>query len=434
MFGFGTGTAGTSAFGSAAPSGGLFGSSTSTAAPSTGLFGSSTSTAAPSTGMFGSSASTAAPSAGLFGSSTSTAAPSSGLFGGSTSAAAPSTGLFGSSTSTAAPSTSLFGGSTSGAAPSTGLFGGATSTAAPSTGLFGGATSTAAPSTGLFGGATSTAAPSTGLFGSSTSTAAPSTSLFGGSTSAAAAAASTAAAVTPKTKFADLAADMQGVLVAVERQKQVQIQIGHSIVADETEREAKAVAQAVQRLAQALSVAKLTLAGDRGRVDEAKAQAQFDAQHAERAAALVAHATDDGSWAQSGLTPLQAANRQRALGALQQDGGDARVGDPYEAVRRMQVASMHHDVARECYWAWLERVERGARLLQERLDQLERHVAAAVAHGGAQPRRLEPPARPEPRAVADVIQHQADSFLAIAARLAAVDEDVRRLRRRLALP
>ncbi|KAJ2729898.1 hypothetical protein H4R23_003417 [Coemansia sp. Cherry 401B] len=355
------------------------------------------------------------------------------MFGSSTSTAAPSTGLFGGSTSTAAPSTGLFGGSTSAAAPSTGLFGGSTSTAAPSTGLFGSSTSAAAPSTGLFGGATSAAAPSTGLFGGATSAAAPSTSLFGGSTSAAAVA-STAAAVTPKTKFADLAADMQGVLVAVERQKQVQIQIGHSIVADETEREAKAVAQAVQRLAQALSVAKLTLAGDRGRVDEAKAQAQFDAQHAERAAALVAHATDDGSWAQSGLTPLQAANRQRALGALQQDGGDARVGDPYEAVRRMQVASMHHDVARECYWAWLERVERGARLLQERLDQLERHVAAAVAHGGAQPRRLEPPARPSPRAVADVIQHQADSFLAIAARLAAVDEDVRRLRRRLALP
>ncbi|KAJ2358938.1 hypothetical protein GGF43_000470 [Coemansia sp. RSA 2618] len=480
-----TGGFGSTATSAAAPSTGLFGSTAtptsslfggatkSAAAPSTGLFGgASTSAAAPSTGLFGAaSTSASAPSTGLFGSTaTSAAAPSTGLFG-SASAAAPSAGLFGAApTSAAAPSTGLFGGaSTSSAAPSTGLFGGASaSSAAPSTSLFGGS-SAAAPSTGLFGAApTSAAAPSTGLFGGgSTSAAAPSSSLFGGaSTTVAAAPAAAAAAttgatqptITRKTKFADLPSDIQAVLTAVEKQKQVQIQIGSSIMAEETEKEVKEVSRTVQRLAQELEVVKMTLSGDQTRVEDAKTQAQFAVKHAEKAASLVAHATDDGSWAQSGLTPLQVANRQKVLLALQQDSAEATaasllfsqteakepqgdksiVADPYEAVRRIQFASMHQDVASEYYWAWLARAESSAQLLAERLDQLERHVSSAVVRAQSmddvQKRSHDADkSRPSPKAVSDVIQYQNDSFLAIAGKVAALDDDVRKLKRKLGL-
>ncbi|KAJ2453604.1 hypothetical protein EV183_002129 [Coemansia sp. RSA 2336] len=472
----------------AAPSTSLFGgTSTSAATTSSGLFGgsgaSATTAAAPSTGMFGSTAtSTAAPSSGLFGNTatTSAAAPSSGLFGNTTttSAAAPSSGLFGNtSTSAAAPSTSLFGNTatSSAAAPSSGLFGNTTtaSAAAPSSGLFGNTatTSAAAPSSGLFGNAstTSAAAPSTSLFGNTATSAAaaPSTSLFGNTATSAAApstslfgntaasttntnagntaAAPSTAAITGKTKFVDLPANIREILTSVEKQKQVQIQIGNTIMADETEKDVKQVGELIQRLAQELEVVKMTLTGDQARVEDAKAQAQFAVKHAEKAASLVAHATDDGSWAQSGLTPLQVANRQKALMALQQDSGEAAaaallfnqgemdgksttVADPYEAVRRIQFASMHQDVAREYYWSWLERVESSAGLLAERLDQLERHVSSAVARAQAadgvqkRPYDSEPAQRPSPRAVSDVIQYQNDSFLAIAGKVAALDE------------
>ncbi|KAJ2125835.1 hypothetical protein IW147_000606 [Coemansia sp. RSA 720] len=454
---------------------GLFGSTaTSAAAPSTGLFGSTnTSTAAPTTGLFGGTAtSTAAPAGGLFGgTATSTAAPSTGLFGATSSAAAPSTGMFGGATTSTAPTTSLFGGATtSAAAPTTGLFGGAATSAAPTTSLFGSTTtSTAAPSSGLFGGSsTSAAAPSTSLFGSApTSTAAPTTSLFGSSTTTATTAptagvpATTSGAqpaLTRKTKFADLPADIQNVLTAVEKQKQVQIQIGNSIIAEETEKEVKEVSRTVQRLGQELEVVKMTLAGDQTRVEDAKTQAQFAVKHAEKAASLVAHATDDGSWAQSGLTPLQVANRQKTLLALQHDNGEATaasllfnqadaresqgdksvVADPYEAVRRIQFASMHQDVASEYYWAWLERVESSAQLLAERLDQLERHVSSAVTRAqsmddGHKRSHESDKFRPSPKAVSDVIQHQNDSFLAIVSKVAALDDDIRKLKRKLGI-
>ncbi|KAJ2151558.1 hypothetical protein J3F82_003264 [Coemansia sp. RSA 637] len=483
-----TGLFGNTAKPAATTSTGLFGSTaTSTAAPSTGLFGSTnTSTAAPTSSLFGGAAtSTAAPAGGLFGgAATSTAAPSTGLFGATSSAAAPTTSLFGGASTSAAPTTSLFGGaSTSAAAPSTGLFGGAATSAAPATSLFGGAatsaapstslfgsttTSTAAPSSGLFGGAsTSAAAPSTSLFGSATATtAAPSTSLFGSSTTTAAAPTAGAPATTSgaqpaltrKTKFADLPADIQNVLTAVEKQKQVQIQIGSSIIAEETEKEVKEVSRTVQRLGQELEVVKMTLAGDQTRVEDAKTQAQFAVKHAEKAASLVAHATDDGSWAQSGLTPLQVASRQKTLLALQHDNGEATaasllfnqadarepqgdksvIADPYEAVRRIQFASMHQDVASEYYWAWLERVESSAQLLAERLDQLERHVSSAVTRAqsvddGHKRSHESDKFRPSPKAVSDVIQHQNDSFLAIVSKVAALDDDIRKLKRKLGI-
>ncbi|KAJ2499869.1 hypothetical protein GGH96_003212 [Coemansia sp. RSA 1972] len=497
MFGFNSSSSGTTAFGGSSTggfgstnSGGFGSTATSAAAPSTSLFGNTAKPAATtSTGLFGSTAtSTAAPSTGLFGNTnTSTAAPTSSLFGGTaTSTAAPTGGLFG-ATSTAATTTSLFGGASTSAAPTTSLFGGAsTSAAAPSTGLFGGTatsaaapttslfgsttTSTAAPSSGLFGGAsTSAAAPSTSLFGSATtSTAAPSTSLFGNSTTTAAAAAPTAGVsattsgaqptLTRKTKFADLPAEIQNVLTAVEKQKQVQIQIGSSIIAEETEKEVKEVSRTVQRLGQELEVVKMTLAGDQTRVEDAKTQAQFAVKHAEKAASLVAHATDDGSWAQSGLTPLQVASRQKTLLALQHDNGEATaasllfnqadtresqgdksvVADPYEAVRRIQFASMHQDVASEYYWAWLERVESSAQLLAERLDQLERHVSSAVTRAqnmddGHKRSHESDKFRPSPKAVSDVIQHQNDSFLAIVSKVAALDDDIRKLKRKLGI-
>ncbi|KAJ2669582.1 hypothetical protein IWW42_004534 [Coemansia sp. RSA 1085] len=481
MFGFGSGNTGKSTFGSSTTGGSGFGGSgggtsgfggfgsTSAAAPSSGLFGGANQTQAASSGtsMFGSTAvSSAAPSLGLFGNAaaSTTAAPSTSLFGGTnTSAAAPSAGMFGgTATSTAATSSGLFGNTaTSAAAPNSGLFGNTatSSAAAPSSGLFGNTatSSAAAPSSGLFGNAatSSAAAPSSGLFGNtSTSTAAPSTNLFGNtatSTTNTNACSTTAApsntAITGKTKFVDLPTNIREILTSVEKQKQVQIQIGNTIMADETEKDVKQVGELIQRLAQELEVVKMTLTGDQARVEDAKAQAQFAVKHAEKAASLVAHATDDGSWAQSGLTPLQVANRQKALMALQQDSGEATaaalllnqgemdgksttVADPYEAVRRIQFASMHQDVAREYYWSWLERVESSAGLLAERLDQLERHVSSAVARAQAadgvqkRPYDSEPALRPSPKAVSDVIQYQNDSFLAIAGKVAALDENV----------
>ncbi|KAJ2716564.1 hypothetical protein H4R19_000572 [Coemansia spiralis] len=286
------------------------------------------------------------------------------------------------------------------------------------------------------------------LFGSSATTSAPA---FGSTTAAA------ASNITGKTKFVDLPEAVQRQLVDIERQKAVQIQIGSSIIADETERAVKEVGQSVQRLAQELAVVKMTMSGDREMVEDAKHQIGFAVKHAEKGASLVAHATDDGSWAQSGLTPLQVATRQKALLALQSssdgqaallrgaersaDDKQLRDGlsvDPYEAVRRIQVASMHYDVASEYYWAWLTRVESSAQLLAERLDQLERHVSGAVARQQQQQQQTDDmgdhaAARPSPRAVSDVIQYQNDSFIAIAGRVAALDDDVRRLNRRLGL-
>ncbi|KAJ2718768.1 hypothetical protein GGI07_005594 [Coemansia sp. Benny D115] len=481
--GFGGSTTAASAAPAASSGGGLFGSSAAAPAPS-GLFGASTATSA------------AAPaSSGLFGSFTSTsAAPatSGGLFGSSaaTSAAPASAGLFGSTTATA---------TSAAAAPASssasGLFGSAniSTTAAPATGLFGSAAATAsaasaaAPATSsLLGSAAASAAPpvSTAPFPSLSTPSAPAAT----ASNSTAAAASASAAITRKTKFVDLPADVQKMLVEIERQKQVQIQIGSSILADETEKEMKEVSRTVQRLAQDLEVVRMTLSGDRERVDDAKAQVNFAAKHAEKAASLVAHATDDGSWAQSGLTPLQVVNRQKALLALQNSGevaattpvvdlkdiadqkllGEGALSsssasgassvDPFEAVRRIQFASMHYDVANEYYWAWLSRVEASAQLLAERLDQLERHVSVALAHaqgagGGddygcsrAQHHGQQQQggvalqssggafsARPSPRAVADVIQYQNDSLLAVASKVALLDDDLRRLRKKLGL-
>ncbi|KAJ2156595.1 hypothetical protein GGF46_005084 [Coemansia sp. RSA 552] len=435
MFNFGGGA--TSAAGS---SGGLFGSSStatataSAAAPSGGLFGSSNTSAAPSGGLNTS----AAPSGGLFGSSGTTtgasaAAPSGGLFGSSsTSAAAPSGGLFGSS-------------STSAAAPSGGLFGSSTTTTA------------AAPSGGLFGSnnTTSAAAPSGGLFGSNSTSAAaaPSGGLLGGSAfGASSAVAAPAAAIGRKTKFVDLPQEVQQLLEAIEKQKQVQTQIGQSIVASETEDAVTQITEQTAQLGQELAVVRMTLAGDQERIADARHQVNFAVGHAERACSLIAHATDNGTWAQSGLTPLQVANRQRTLRAAQADGdgsgglrvdqlepdqldGAAEAGDgasrvdPFEAVRRIQFASMHHDVATEYYWDWLTRVESAAALLSERLDQLERHARAS----GGREEAADAAMRPSPRAVADVMQYQSDSFLSIAGKVAAVDDDIRRLSRRLGL-
>ncbi|KAJ2703627.1 hypothetical protein FB645_003834 [Coemansia sp. IMI 203386] len=479
-------------FGTAGGSGGLFGN-TSTAPASTGLFGnaSATSGAQGSTSLFGNTAaaSSAAPaSASLFG-STSTAPASTSLFGNTaTSSAAPTSNLFGNAAaSSAAPaSTSLFGNAaTTPAAPTSNLFGNAaTTSAAPaSTSLFGNTTTTsAAPaSTSLFGNTTTTsAAPaSTSLFGNTT-TAPASTSLFGNTSTTSATAAiptttTSAASLTRKTKFVDVPTDIQKMLTEIERQKQVQIQIGSSIIADETEKEMATVSQAIQRLSQELEVVRMTLHSDRDRVDESKGQVNFAVKHAEKAASLVAHATDDGSWAQSGLTPLQVANRQKALLALQSSGdlsanaqmlelkdimelkqsdkatsASGTKVDPYEAVRRIQFASMHYDVASEYYWAWLARVEGQSLLLAERLDQLERHVSGALAScddakgqagaggsgsgsasGGQAAQQTG--ARVSPKAVADVMQYQNDSFLAIAGKVAALDDDVRRLQKKLGI-
>ncbi|KAJ1671687.1 hypothetical protein GGF44_002370 [Coemansia sp. RSA 1694] len=279
--------------------------------------------------------------------------------------------------------------------------------------------------------------------------------------------AESAGLITRKTRFVDLPGDVQRQLEAIERCKQVQLQIGSSIMADETERELRRMARAVQTLSQDLQVARMTLGGDRQRVEDARAQVGFAVKHAEKGASLVAHATDDGSWALSGLTPLQVAARQKALLALQQrqhgsssvdkesiaeaaaDPYEAETAgslavDPYEAVRRIQFASMHYDVASDYYWAWLARAEAGAQVLAERLDQLERlvvlkpHTATSLAASEAlamehstgqqqQQRQL------SPRAVADVMQFQNESLLAIAGKVAALDDDVRRLKKKLGL-
>ncbi|KAJ2511321.1 hypothetical protein GGI11_001804 [Coemansia sp. RSA 2049] len=287
------------------------------------------------------------------------------------------------------------------------------------------------------------------------------------------------AEITRKTKFVDLPTDIQKMLESIEQQKQVQIQIGSTILVDETEKDVKQMAKRVQELAQELEVVKMTLGGDRERVDDAKTHVQFAVKHAEKGASLVAHATDDGSWAQSGLTPLQVANRQKALLALQNPDGaaleaavaqssnsnnsnantsSASSSDPFEAVRRIQFASMHYDVASEYYWAWLSRVESSAQLLAERLDQLERHVSGALsrtqlgassssalaadeadatdqtnAAAAASAAANTADSRMSPKAVADVLQYQNDSFVAIAGKVAAVDEDIRRLAKRLAI-
>ncbi|KAJ2518947.1 hypothetical protein H4217_003003 [Coemansia sp. RSA 1939] len=287
------------------------------------------------------------------------------------------------------------------------------------------------------------------------------------------------AEITRKTKFVDLPTDIQKMLESIEQQKQVQIQIGSTILVDETEKDVKQMAKRVQELAQELEVVKMTLGGDRERVDDAKTHVQFAVKHAEKGASLVAHATDDGSWAQSGLTPLQVANRQKALLALQNPDGaaleaavaqssnssnanantsGASSSDPFEAVRRIQFASMHYDVASEYYWAWLSRVESSAQLLAERLDQLERHVSGALsrtqlgassssalaadeadatdqtnAAAAASAAASTADSRMSPKAVADVLQYQNDSFVAIAGKVAAVDEDIRRLAKRLAI-
>ncbi|KAJ2832582.1 hypothetical protein GGI24_001176 [Coemansia furcata] len=218
-------------------------------------------------------------------------------------------------------------------------------------------------------------------------------------------------AITRKTRFVDLPADVQKLLESIEQQKQAQLQIGSAIQANETEHELQQISQRVQRLSQDLQVARMTLGGDRERVDDARAQVSFAVKHAEKGASLVAHATDD----QAGV-----ASRHRALAALQ--GGAAEVPeavDAYEAVRRMQMASASYNVASDYYWAWLARVEAAAVTLTERLDQLERFAKGADGE------------RVSPRAVADVIGYQNDSFLAIAGRVAALDDDVRRLRKKL---
>ncbi|KAJ2419229.1 hypothetical protein GGF47_004734, partial [Coemansia sp. RSA 2524] len=41
--------------------------------------------------------------------------------------------------------------------------------------------------------------------------------------------------------------------------------------------------------------------------------------------------------------------------------------------------------------------------------------------------------RPSPKTVSDVIQHQNDSFLAIVSKVAALDDDIRKLKRKLGI-
>lgn len=405
-------------------------------------------------GSFGSSGGTST----VFGSSNT---GSANLFGAPTSAAPTASGnLFGASSS----SGTAFGAATSAGQASGGI------------NLFGSSASAAPTSSGnLFGSSTSAAPASTGnLFGAPTSAApASANNLFGASTSAAATRPiSSTANLTPKTKFVDLPADIQKMLETIERQKQVQIQIGRSIIADETEKELQKISRTVQRLNQELEVAKMTLAADKDCVDDAKKQVNFAVKHAERGASLMAHATDDGTWAQSGLTPLQVANRQKALLAMQsqqQDtakdnasmlllgnsgsmqafnqnagttnnassetkpGGGGSAIDPYESVRRIQFASMHFDVASEYYWAWLTRVETSAQLMAERLDQLERYISAAAPSDVSAQLLQDTDGRPSSKAVSEVIQFQNDSFIAIAGKVAAVDGDLRRLKKRLGL-
>ncbi|KAI8318457.1 hypothetical protein GQ54DRAFT_314468 [Martensiomyces pterosporus] len=466
---------------------GSFGATNTSSAPTFGSTATNTAPAAPAFGTpsFGSNTNAGAAGqsiggGGLFGSSnaagaTSAAGGGTSLFGSTTNAASSGSGLFGSGNTATSAVTSTAGG---------GLFGSGNTAATTTTGggLFG-SSSTAATSAaggGLFG-SSSTAPTSTiggGLFGNkaaaTTTTAAPAF----GSTATAATAAPAAPGITRKTKFVDLPEAVQKTLEEIERHKQVQIQIGDSIMTDETEKELKQVTRTVQKLAHELHVVKMTLAGDRERVDDAKQQVNFAVNHAEKGASLVAHATDDGSWGQSGLTPLQVATRQRTLLALQngdpvagapllfsqlnQQGFDndpnaqqqqqqqqdqqqqqqaeakpananegSTMVDPFEAVRRIQFASMHLDVASEYYWEWLSRVETSAQLLAERLDQLERHVGTAVAKTQNAGDAAQS-GRPTPKAVSDIIQYQNDSFLAIAGKLAAVDEDVRRLKKKIA--
>ncbi|KAJ2744021.1 hypothetical protein GGI20_003292 [Coemansia sp. BCRC 34301] len=237
--------------------------------------------------------------------------------------------------------------------------------------------------------------------------------------------------ITRKTRFVDLPAPVQQQLLSIDREKQVQIQIGRSIIVSETEKELRSVAQTVQKLSQDLQVVRMTLGGDKERVEDASAQIAFAVRHAERGASLVAHATDDGSWALSGLTPMQVASRQRALQALQQqteaeikEGAADQAGDgvvdPVEAVRRIQFASVNYDVASDYYWDWLTRVEAAALVLAERMDQVERLVNTS-----------QEPSSISPRTVSDVIQFQNESLLAIAAKVAALDDDVRRLKKKL---
>ncbi|KAI9500569.1 Nucleoporin nup49/NSP49 (Nuclear pore protein nup49/NSP49) [Coemansia spiralis] len=382
------------------------------------LFG--TGNSAPTTNLFGASSSTK-----------STAPASSGFFGASTttSAVAPTTNLFGASaTASAAPASSgLFGASTTG-----------TSTAPAPSSLFGASSTSAAPApSSLFGApSTSTAPASSGLFGASSVPAAPTTSLFGAPNTSApssfGAPASTPANITRKTKFVDLPTDMQKLLEAIEKQKQVQVQIGNSIMVGETEKDVRQLTQRVQRSLEQLEVVKMTLMGDQDHVENTKGNVQFAIKHAEKAASLVAHATDDGSWAQSGLTPLQVANRQRALLALQtpapETDNSGHSSDPFEAVRRIQIASINYDVASEYYWAWVTRVEAAAVLLAERIDQLERHIAGAMAREDE-----DSGVRMSPKALADVLQYQNDAFLAIAGKVAALDDDMRRLGKKLGI-
>ncbi|KAJ1822029.1 hypothetical protein GGH91_001449 [Coemansia sp. RSA 2671] len=244
-------------------------------------------------------------------------------------------------------------------------------------------------------------------------------------------------AITRKTRFVDLPANLQQLLVEIEQQKQVQLQIGSSIVAEDTEHSLQRVSRSVQRLAQDLQLVKMTLNSDRHRVDEVQGLVSFAVKHADKGRALVNRATDAESWELSGLTPHQVTNRQKALLALQRHvdnkleaaeaaapaAADGAV-DAYEAVRRIQFASMNHNVAGEYYWAWLTQAESSVQMLTERLDQLERFVAATGE---------ETQTKVSPRAVSDVMQYQNDSFLAIAGKVAALDDDVRRLAKRLGI-
>ncbi|KAJ1942386.1 hypothetical protein EC988_006504, partial [Linderina pennispora] len=109
-----------------------------------------------------------------------------------------------------------------------------------------------------------------------------------------------------------------------------------------------------------------------------------------------------------------------------------------EAVRRIRISGVHSQIASDYFWAWLSRVEASAEVLTERLGQLEHHVSASLAssaslQGSADAQTGSQQQRPTPKAVSDVIQYQNDSFMAIAGKLAAVDEDVRRLKRKLGI-
>ncbi|KAJ2894011.1 hypothetical protein GGI21_005345, partial [Coemansia aciculifera] len=189
-------------------------------------------------------------------------------------------------------------------------------------------------------------------------------------------------AITAKTRFVDLPADVQQMLESIERTKQAQIQVGTSIQADTISKAIKQMTGTVQHLGQDLHVTRMTLGSDRHLVDETRAYVGFALKHASKGASLIeaAFSNDNagggggGGWA---LQQQQQQQQQQVAGDPESDSGD----HPFEAVRRLQMASVHCDAASDYYWAWLSRAESGLHVAAERLDQLERRVATTTEGG-----------------------------------------------------